>query len=91
MLYAKLFVSDEPWSFYIMRYFEDRDGGEQLVMRVERGNDEDAFSEWRLPELFCAKSYGFSEMELGHIKNFLNNNQMMIWRLWEREAKQKIA
>ena len=83
MLYAKMTVDDAMWSFYIVRYFEDRDGGDNLVMRVERQKDDEAFSEWVLPDISCKKSYGFSEMEIGRIRNFIRNNQFLIWKIWE--------
>ncbi len=87
MLYGKMYQNDVPWSFYITKLYEDRDGGENLAIRVEREDNPDAFSEWRLPDVACEKSFGFSEDDLFEIEKFLRNNESIMWDDYRKELK----
>lgn len=79
MLYSKILIKDDWWSFYVVRMYEDRDGGDNLLIRVEREKDAAAFSELRLPDNTCLKSFGFSEDEIYEIQDFLLYNSPLMW------------
>ena len=60
MLYATFILKEDIYlNVYIMKEYEDRDGGNNLIVRVEQKEKEENFSEWRLPDMACYKSYGF--------------------------------
>lgn len=46
MLYSRVYFDNDTWEFHILRMYEDRDGGQNLAVRVERNNDSKAFCEW---------------------------------------------
>ena len=92
MLYSKLFKKGNiTWAFFVLREYEDRDGGDNLLVRVEIEENPDAFCEWRLPDIFCYKSYGFSEEELLHIREYIRNNEMLMWSDFRKEKEEKYA
>ena len=86
MLYSKVFYKkDVTWEFFVVKEYEDKDGGDNLVVRVEIQENPDSFCEWRLPDIFCYKAYGFSEEDLLRIKNYIRNNQMLMWSDFRKE------
>ncbi|MDD7677313.1 MAG: hypothetical protein SOV95_00585 [Anaerovibrio sp.] len=91
MLYSKLFKKDKTLEFHVIKEYEDRDGGDNLIVRVELEEKPDAFCEWRLPDIFCYKSYGFSEDDTIKIKNYIRNNEMLMWSDYRKEMKNKNA
>ena len=88
MLYSRLYKNEVPWSWYITQQKDDRDGGDNLAKRDERGDDDNAFSEWRLPDVACEKSFGFSEDDLLVIEKFLQDNESIIWDDWRKEMRE---
>lgn len=86
MLYCRLYEENRTLEIYALRGYTDRDGCENLIMRIEEQENRDHYSEWRLPDVFCYKSYGFSENDELKMKNFFRNNEAIIWDDW-REAK----
>ena len=74
-----------------IKEYEDRDGGDNLVVRVEIEEAPDSFCEWRLPDIFCYKSYGFSEEDLLKIKEYIRNNQMLMWSDFRKEMNKPNA
>ena len=91
MLYSKLFKKDKTLEFHVIKEYEDRDGGDNLIVRVELEENPDAFCEWRLPDICCYKSYGFSEDDTIKIKNYIRNNEMLMWSDYRKEMKNKNA
>ncbi len=88
MLYSKINMHDGWWDFYILRQYEDRDGGDNLSVRVEKESDENAFADWRLPDITCEKSFGFSEDDLLESENFLRNNESIMWDMYREQGAQ---
>ena len=82
MLYSKLFKKDKTLEFHVIKEYEDRDGGDNLIVRVELEENPDAFCEWRLPDIFC---YTIK------IKNYIRNNEMLMWSDYRKEMKNKNA
>ena len=91
MLYSKLFKKDKTLEIHVIKEYEDRDGGDNLIVQVELEENPDAFCEWRLPDIFCYKSYGFSEDDAIKIKNYIRNNEMLMWSDYRKEMKNKNA
>lgn len=85
MLYSKVFKREKTFMFYVIKEYEDRDGGDNLIVRVELEENSDTFCEWRLPDIFCYKSYGFSEEDNMKIKNYIRNNEMLMWSDYRKE------
>ena len=85
MLYSEMNTKSGWWRFYIVNRYEDRDGGDNLSIRVEKENDASAFSDWRLPDVSCTKSFGFSEEDLLEIENFLRDNESIMWDMVNRK------
>ncbi len=86
MLYSRNYEKDKTLEVYVVKDYVDRDGCMNLVIRVEEVENRDHYSEWRLPDIFCYKSYGFSENEEFKMQNYLTRNEAIIWDDW-REAK----
>ncbi len=92
MLYSKIFnKKNSTMDFFVIKEYEDRDGGDNLVVRVEIEEAPDSFCEWRLPDIFCYKSYGFSEEDLLKIKEYIRNNQMLMWSDFRKEMNKPNA
>lgn len=87
MLYSKIFTDKGTLEIYVVREYEDRDGGDNLAIHVECAEDRARYSDWRLPDLVCTHSYGFSEDEIFAMEDYLRDNESIIWDDW-REAKQ---
>ena len=87
MLYARMYPKDDIWEIYILRQYEDRDGGQNLAVRVERRNNRAAFCEWRLPDVICDKSFGFSEQEIFDIEDYLRDNESIMWDDYREEVQ----
>lgn len=86
MLYAKIFSApNKTLEVHVVRQYEDRDGGENLLIRIEHEECRDHYSEWHLPDVYCCKSYGFSEDETFDMENYLRNNESIIWDDWREE------
>lgn len=85
MLYGEMNMKDGWWAFYIVNKYEDRDGGDNLFIRVEKRENPDAFCEWRLPDVSCTKSYGFSEEDLLEVESYLRDNESIMWDLYQRK------
>ena len=58
-----------------MREYEDRDGNNKLIIRVEQKDNVVHFCEWMLPDKTCFKAFGFSRLDLTKIKNYLTVNE----------------
>lgn len=87
MLYATFILKENIYlNVYVMKEYEDRDGGNNLTVHVEQKGKEENFSEWRLPDIACYKSYGFTELDLFGIEDYLTVNESIIWDDW-REQK----
>ena len=87
MLYATFLLRDKIYlNVYVMNEYKDRDGGNNLTIRIERKQYEENFCEWRLPDVTCIKSFGFSEEDLFGIERYLILNESIIWDDW-REHK----
>lgn len=83
MLYARLYRDDVTTvAIYVVNRYEDRDGGDNLTVRIEKEQEPDSFCEWHLPDIFCYKSYGFSEEELAELEVYLQNNEIIIWDMY---------
>ena len=91
MLYSKVNMHDGWWDFYIVRQYEDRDGGDNLSVRVEKESDSTAFADWRLPDIACEKSFGFSEEDLLESENFLRNNESIMWDMYREQGDRNHA
>ena len=84
MLYAKIYKeSGKTWEVYAVREYEDRDGGDNLSVRVEQAEDRKNYCEWILPDIFCCKSYGFSEDDEFYLESYLRDNEAIIWDDWK--------
>ena len=70
MLYSKIFTKKGTIEIHVVRQYEDR----------ERQSD------WRLPDIYCTHSYGFTEDEQFQMEDYLRNNEAIIWDDW-REAR----
>ncbi len=86
MLYARVYFKDDVWEYHITKEYEDRDGGSNLAVRIERKQDPRAFCEWRLPDVICDKSFGFSEQEILDIEDYLRDNESIMWDDYREEA-----
>lgn len=83
MLYATFLLRDKIYlNVYVMNEYEDRDGGNNLTIRIEQKQYEENFCEWRLPDVTCIKSFGFSEEDLFGIERYLILNESIIWDDW---------
>lgn len=89
MLYCKVFGKEKTYVYLLIREYEDRDGGDNLIVRVEIEENPEVFCEWRLPDVFCYKSYGFSEDEIFEIKEFIRDNEMIMWDDFRKEKEAK--
>ncbi len=87
MLYATDYVQGDAWMYYITKEYEDRDGGWNLSVRVERKKDVKAFAEWRLPDVVCDRTYGFSEQELLEMEEYLRDNESIMWDDYREEGE----
>ena len=86
MLYSTLFRKGKTLEFYIVNQYEDRDGCMNLTVRVEEAEDRSHFCEWRLPDVSCYKSYGFSEDDIFGIERYLRNNESIMWDDWRESC-----
>ena len=87
MIYATFILKDDVYlNVYVMKEYEDRDGGINLNIHIEQKGQEENFCEWRLPDMACYKSFGFSESDLFKIEDYLTVNEAIIWDDW-REHK----
>ena len=86
MLYSINYEKDKTLEVHIMNEYVDRDGCKNLTVRVEEVEDRTHYSEWRLPDIFCYKSYGFSENDELDMENYLLHNESIMWDDW-REYK----
>ncbi|MBE6100691.1 MAG: hypothetical protein E7200_01110 [Selenomonas ruminantium] len=92
MLYATFILKENIYlNVFVMKEYEDRDGGDNLIIRVEQKEKEENFSEWRLPDMACYKSYGFSELDLFAIEDYLTVNESIIWDDWREQKNARIA
>lgn len=85
MIYSKLFWDDKTLEFFIVNQYEDRDGCINLTVRVEESEDRNHFCEWRLPDVSCYKSFGFSEDDLFKIRRYIQNNESIMWDDWRED------
>ena len=54
MLYAIFILKDGVYlNVYVTKEYEDRDGGNNLAIRIEQKEHEDNFCKWRLPDMTC--------------------------------------
>lgn len=86
MLYSKIFTDKGTIEVYIVREYKDRDGGDNLDIHVECAEDRSRYADWRLPDVACTHSYGFSEDEIFEMEDYLRDNESIMWDDW-REAK----
>ncbi len=86
MLYSKMNMHDGWWDIHIVNRYEDRDGGDNLSVRAEKEENPSAFAEWRLPDVACEKSFGFSEEDILELENFLRNNESIMWDMYARKG-----
>lgn len=92
MLYSTFFLKDNVYlNVYVMKEYEDRDGGNNLAIRIEQKDNEDNFCEWRLPDVTCLKSFGFSETDLFQIEDYLTTNESIIWDDWRENKNARTA
>ena len=92
MLYSTFFLKDNVYlNVYVMKEYEDRDGGNNLAIRIEQKSNEDNFCEWRLPDVSCSKSFGFSENDLFKIEDYLTANESIIWDEWRENKNARTA
>ena len=79
MLYSTFLLKDNiHLNVYVFREYEDRDGGINLAIRIEQEDHAENFSEWRLPDVACVKSFGFSESDTFNIEDYLTTNESII-------------
>ena len=78
-------------NLYIMNEYKDRDGGNNLSLRIEDRDNADSFCEWRLPDVACSKSFGFSENDLFKIEDYIRANESIIWDDWKENAHARTA
>ncbi len=91
MLYAKIFRDDgQTICYYIVRMYEDRDGGDNIIIRVESEQAQEHFAEFRLPDNYCYTAFGFSEDEIDDMRKYLLHNAPLIWDM-AREGRENIA
>ena len=86
MLYSKIFTKKGTIEIHVVRQYEDRDGGDNLIVHVECAEDRERQSDWRLPDIYCTHSEGFTEDEQFQMEDYLRNNEAIIWDDW-REAR----
>ncbi len=79
MKFCKIYGENDNLLIYIMKLYEDRDGGENIEIRVEKENNMDVYARFILPANYCTHSYGFTETELFQIEDFLRDNAVSIW------------
>ncbi len=92
MLYATFILKEGMYiNVYVMKEYKDRDGGTNLTIRIEQKGKEENFSEWRLPDMACCKSYGFSELDLFAIEDYLTVNESIIWDDWREQKNARTA
>lgn len=92
MLYATFILKDNVYlNVYVMKEYEDRDGGINLNIRIEQKDAEENFCEWRLPDMACCKSFGFSELDLFKIEDYLTVNEAIIWDDWREQKNARPA
>ena len=78
MLYATFWLRDSVYlNLYVMSEYKDRDGGDNLSLRIEDRDNVDNFCEWRVPDVACFKSFGFSETDLFKIEDYLNHKLIL--------------
>ena len=51
MLYGEVFKDGLILEYHIMKMYVDRSYAEQIIIRVEKNTDRNAFAEFRLPSL----------------------------------------
>ena len=52
MLYATFWLRDSVYlNLYVMSEYKDRDGGDNLSLRIEDRDNVDNFCEWRVPDV----------------------------------------
>jgi len=92
VLYAIFILKDGVYlNVYVTKEYEDRDGGNNLAIRIEQKEHEDNFCEWRLPDMTCLKSFGFSEDDLFGIEKYLTVNESIIWDDWREQKNARLA
>ena len=92
MLYSTfLLKNDIHLNVYVLREYEDRDGGINLAIRIEQKGHAENFSEWRLPDVSCFKSFGFSESDTFKIEDYLTTNESIIWDDWREHKDARTA
>lgn len=88
MLYSKLFTKNGTIEIHVVREYEDRDGGDNLMIHVECAEHRERQADWRIPDIYCTHSYSFTEDEQFRMEDYLRNNEAIIWDDW-REAEAK--
>ena len=92
MLYSTFLLKDNiHLNVYVLREYEDRDGGINLAIRIEQEDHAENFSEWRLPDVACVKSFGFSESDIFKVENYLISNESIIWDDWREHKNARTA
>lgn len=92
MLYATFWLRDSMYlNLYVMSEYTDRDGGNNLSLRIEERDREENFCEWRLPDVACSKAFGFSENDLFKIEDYIRANESIIWDDWKEQAHARTA
>lgn len=92
MLYATFILKENVYlNVYIMKEYQDRDGGDNLTIRIEQKGQEEHFCEWRLPDMACYKSFGFSELDIFKIEEYLTLNESIIWDDWRENKNARTA
>ena len=87
MLYSKIFKENgDVICYYLMKAFEDRDGGDNISIRVENEANQDAFAEWVVPAVVCNKAFGFSEDDLLDMEDYIEHNEVIIWDMAREEG-----
>lgn len=79
MEYCKIYGEKDNLLIYIMKMYEDRDGGDNIEIRAEKENNMDVYARFVLPANYCTHAYGFTETELFQIEDFLRDNAVSIW------------
>jgi len=87
MLYSKIFLPKGTLEIHVVREYEDRDGGDNLVVHIECAENRECQADWRLPDIYCTHSYGFDEDERFQQEDYLRNNEAIIWDDWRREEQ----
>jgi len=92
VLYATFWLRDSVYlNLYVMSEYKDRDGGDNLSLRIEDRDNVDNFCEWRVPDVACFKSFGFSETDLFKIEDYIRDNESIIWDDWKEHANARTA